>query len=98
MLTLLDHHTCQRHADLRAMQGLPIAVPAGYTLIRKSDFARPRRTALIGLAVIAAGIVYASNLPTSDAHQPSAERETSVRRTVCAPEFSRFARPIRSVV
>lgn len=92
---LLDHHTEQRQADLRAMQGLPGALPNGYTAARKSDFARPRRFVVLCLAAIAAAIVYASSLPTYEHVQPATERATNMRRTVCDADCQRFARPAR---
>lgn len=92
---LPDHHTEQRHAWLRALQGLPGPVPAGFTTGRKSDFARPRRTLTICLAVIAAAIVYASSLPTYERTQPATVRAMNMRRTVCDADCQRFARPIR---
>lgn len=92
---LRDHNIERRQAWLRALQGLPGTVPAGYTVVRKSDFARPRRTILICLAVVVAAIAYAANLPTYDAQQPSAERATSLRRTLCDLDCRRITRPIR---
>lgn len=92
---LRDHHTERRHAWLRALQGLPGAVPAGYTIVRKSDFAQPLRTILICLALVAAALAYVSTLPTYDARQPSPERATNLRRTVCNVDCQRFARPLR---
>lgn len=64
MQPLFDHHTERRQADLRVMQGLPVAIPEGFTAARKSNFARPRRTILICLAVLAAAIAYANSEPT----------------------------------
>lgn len=95
---LPDHHTEQRHAWLRALQGLPGAVPAGYTVVRKSDFARPRRTILICLAIVAAAFAYATGLPTYDARQPPAVRSTSLYRAVCDVDCQRPPGPVRRFV
>ncbi|VVG70925.1 hypothetical protein PAP18089_01897 [Pandoraea apista] len=68
---LRDHNIERRQAWILGMQHLPGPVPAGFTTGRKSDFARPRRTLILGLLTLAAAIVYVSTASQTDPKPPA---------------------------
>lgn len=56
MKPLIDHHTADRIATLRQMQGLPFAIPPGHTAYRQSDFEKSKLWRYVMIAGFVVGI------------------------------------------
>ena len=79
MKPLIDHHTADRIAALRQMQGLSFSIPPGHTAYRQSDFEQSklwRYGLALALVVILLALFEPDPSSAPPAHAPAEQSAT----------------------